>query len=275
MSSRWKIAQKSEKRCWQNVREKLINKEYQRCKTNYCKKILDKLKKNIKLNESVSFLDFGCGPNGLVLIYPKKTNLVCLDPLMESYLKWYPYLSKYKAKYISKKIEEFSSKQKFEYLFGFNCLDHVDSISITLKKVYSMLSKRGFLIISINCHNYKFLQKLLLKFSFILDKPHPHQYLLKHYKNFLKDADFKILKLINIDNESLYMSKMNKSLQGIKKELSLKSLIRSLFHPFTLINLIGMKTFGKEKEKTIYSTYIIIAKKIKYNENIGKISLKL
>ncbi|GAI88424.1 unnamed protein product, partial [marine sediment metagenome] len=187
-SKRWILAQNSEKRCWQNVRGKLISKEYQRCKINYWKKILNKLKKNIKLDESVNFLDFGCGPNGLVLIYPKKTNLVCLDPLMENYLKLCPYLRKYKSKYISKKIEEFLPKQKFEYIFGFNCLDHINFIPIALKKLHSMLSEDGFFIISINCHNYKFLQKLLLKFSFILDKPHPHQYSLKHYLDFLKNA---------------------------------------------------------------------------------------
>ena len=257
-SKRWVIAQNSEKQCWEGVRKRLMSKEYRKYKISYWERVLDKLKKDIKLDMTSRVLDAGCGPSGLVLNYPKKSNLFCLDPLMSDYLKSYPYLKKYRAKYISKKIEDFSSEKKFNYVFSFNCLDHVDDISKTLKKLYSVLDEKGILILSINCHNYKFLQKLLFRFSFILDRPHPHQYSLKQYLDFLKKANFKILKTINIDDDILYMAKFS---EKDKKNLSLKSIIRNIFHPFTYANLIGIKLFGGEKEKTIYSTYLIIAKK--------------
>ncbi len=259
-SKRWDIAQDSEKKCWEDNEKKLRSKEYQRSKINYWNRVLNKTKKYIDLDESASFLDSGCGPSGLVLKYPKKSNLVCLDPLMKDYLNSYSYLKDYDAKYISGKIEEFSSKEKFEYIFNFNCIDHVDSIPLTLRKIYSLLNKEGVLVLSVNCHNYKLIQKLLLKFSFILDRPHPHQYSLKQYINFLEKEVFKVIKSVNIDNDNseFYASKNKKQ---EKKKLSWKSIVRKLFHPFTFMHLTGIKLFGKENEKTIYSTYLIMAKK--------------
>jgi SAM-dependent methyltransferase len=257
MRNRWSSAQCAEVKCWKNVQKKIVTKNYIEKKKNYWKSIFKKIKSVVEIDEKKNFLDFGCGPSGIVLIYPNKKNLTCIDPLIEEYLNLNPFLKSYKASFETSKIEDFK-KRGFDYIFGFNSLDHTDSIKKSLNSIYKSLKNGGLLTISVNCHNFDFMQKIILKTSFIFDKPHPHQYLLKHYLSFLKNANFEILKLINIDNEISYM---NEPLQKTKEKFSLKSLVKGLFHPFILVNLIGIKTFGKEKKKTIYSTYIIIAKK--------------
>jgi 2-polyprenyl-3-methyl-5-hydroxy-6-metoxy-1,4-benzoquinol methylase len=254
-NNRWKEAQKSEIDCWDNIKKKIVSEEYLKKKIIFWEKMFKKINLKCDINKKKSFLDFGCGPNGIVLVFQKKKNLVCLDPLMKEYLRINPKLKKFKAKYVSSKIEEFSTSEKFNYIFGFNSLDHVDSIKDTLKKIKSLLDKNGRFMISINCHNFKFMQKILLKTSFIFDSPHPHQYTLNDYVLFLEKNGFKVIDKINLDDEVYFMSYEEKN------GFSLKSFLYKITRPCIILNILGIPRYGKSKQKTIYSTYVIIAKK--------------
>lgn len=254
MNSRWKIAQKSEMDCWNNIKKKIVNEKYIKKKIIFWEKIFQKINSKHKINKKRSFLDFGCGPSGIVLIFQKKENLVCLDPLMKEYLRINPKLREFKAKYMSSKIEEFSTSEKFNYIFGFNSLDHVDSIKDSLKKIKSLLDKDGRFIISVNCHNFKFMQKILLKTGFIFDKLHPHQYTLNDYVLFLERNGFEVIDKINLDDEVYFMS------YGGKNEFSLKNFLYKITRPCIILNILGIPLYGKSKQKTVYSNNLLVAK---------------
>lgn len=252
---RWQEAQVSEAKCWRNIKEKITSKEYLERKEKYWDLIFRKIKKLIKINESKSFLDFGCGPTGIVLNYPNKKNLTCLDPLMNKYLEINPGLKDYSANFVNSKIEDFSNK-KFDYIFGFNSLDHADSIKDSIISLSKLMHKDSYIIISINCHTLKLFQKIMLRTSFIFDKPHPHQYTLKQYRRMIEKFGFNVVKTVNIDNELDFMFNLNKK----RERISFKKFLRKMFYPFSIMYLFGYKQYGREQEKKIYSSNVIVAK---------------
>jgi 2-polyprenyl-3-methyl-5-hydroxy-6-metoxy-1,4-benzoquinol methylase len=254
-NSRWQEAQASEARCWRNVKEKITSKEYLERKEKYWDLIFKKINDFIKVDESKTFLDFGCGPTGIVLKYKDKKNLTCVDPLMNKYLEINPHLENYKSNFVNSKIEDFSGK-KFDYIFGFNSLDHSDSLENSINSLFKLMNKESYLIISINCHNLGLFQKIMLKTSFIFDKPHLHQYTLNQYVKMFEKKGFDIIKTINIDDELDFMFNFEKE----KNKANFKKFLRKIFYPFSIMSLFGYRQYGKEKEKTIYSSNIIIVK---------------
>jgi len=251
-NKRWKEAQISEKRCWYSIKQEVSSKDYLNKKKEYWNKIFNKTKKIIPIDDSKSFLDFGCGPTGIWLKYPEKRNLTSLDPLIGEYLKINQTFKKSGGIFINSKIENFEGN-KFDYIFGFNALDHVKSIKDSLNKISGLMGKGSFLVISVNCHNLPFFQRIMLKTSFIFDKPHPHQYSLSQYQTFLKRSGFNILGVTNIDDEVDFMFNFKKTRKN------LKFLIRKFFYPFSILFLLGYKLYGKKEEKTVYSSYLIIS----------------
>jgi SAM-dependent methyltransferase len=208
-NKRWQEAQISEAKCWRNIEDKITSKGYSKKKEKYWDLIFEKINGDIKVDESKTFLDFGCGPTGIVLKYKDKKDLTCVDPLMNKYLEINPGLKSYEAHFVNSKIEDFFDK-KIDYIFGFNSLDHADSLRDSIKSLSKLMKKNSYLIISINCHNLKLFQKIMLKTSFIFDKPHPHQYTLKQYVQMIEKLGFNVLKTINIDDELDFMFNSNR-----------------------------------------------------------------
>jgi len=251
--SRWQEAQKSEKKCWEKIKGKFMDEKYFNKKTKFWNKILEKINSRVKIDPKKSMIDIGCGPSGIVLLFKNNKNLVCIDPLINEYKKLNPFLRKYSAKYINSKIENFNISKKFDYVFAFNSLDHVDSIEKSLEKIKKLVKKGGFFFLSVNCHNFKFMQKILIKTSFIFDNPHPHQYILKDYIAFLKEGGFNPIEVINLDDEVNFMS-------SEKNKPSLKKNLYNLTRPYIFLNIFGIPRYAKKNKKSIYSNQLIIAK---------------
>lgn len=261
--NRWKQAQDSEIRCWSNIQSKLVSEEYKVKKLKFWDLVFNKISEKINIDDSKDFADVGCGPSGIVLKYPKKTNLYCIDPLLDEYCEVNPYLKKTEAKMINSKIEDITIEYSFDYIFGFNSLDHVDSIQESIKSLKRLLKDDGLLVVSMNCHNYGFMRKILQKTNFIFDRPHPHQYSLQDYIRFLEEEGLEVLDTINLDDEISFMN--NK----YNDKIGLKQIIKKILHPFIFLNICGVKRYGGKDEKTIYSSSAIIARRFSKQNGTG------
>lgn len=259
--SRWHKAQIGESRCWESNSHKLLTPKYQELKIEYWKKIILRLLGDNALQSPLlkgKILDVGCGPSGLVMYLQKGYDITCIDPLTDEYLKKFSYLSTYDAKYVKTKIEDFQSEEKYNLIFGFNSVDHAEDIRVSLLHLRDVLSSNGTMYITLNCHNYSFLQKILLRFSFVLDKPHPHQYTVSQYESMLSEAGFDVVHRINIDDETQWINDKTRE----KKKKSLKNLLNpgNLF--FSLFELFGIQRYGDSNAKTAYSHVAFVCKNI-------------
>jgi len=105
-----------------------------------------KILKTISVDKPFLFLDFGCG-NGWVVRriskdpYCKKA--VGIDKSKNMILEANKKKKTNKEKYITKNIEDFKFKNKFDIIFSMESLYYVDSIELALKKIYKLLKPGG------------------------------------------------------------------------------------------------------------------------------------
>lgn len=246
--TRWDLSQAGEARCWGQNMDKVNSNEYRQYKIEYWNRILDKL--SLGDIEQKYVLDFGCGPSGVVMAFKDASNLVCMDPLMDMYLKNYPFLHDYKARYYSGKIEDFKSDSKFDIVLGFNSLDHVDNIQIALEQLRKLVKNDSTFIFTLNCHAVPRIQRILIRWNRILDKPHPHQYTIRQYVDIIEKEGYVVKKVIDVDDETHWINEVT---ANPTKKRGLKSRLSPGHVFFSFIGwLLGMKRYGTSIDTGVY-----------------------
>ncbi len=128
-----------------------------------------------------TLIDMGCGPSGLYLPFPDN-NLTAVDPLLDDYEQNLSIFSQKKypnVTFIKAAIEDFETKEQFDYVFCMNAINHVSNIKTGFLVLSKLAKTNGKIIASIDAHNYTFLKKL---FRFLqCDILHPHQYNKEEY----------------------------------------------------------------------------------------------
>jgi len=264
MWNRWKIAQSKELDCWVGNKDKIQSAKYQAAKLKFWQGTLEScgLDPDSADIKTKKVLDVGCGPAGSFILIDKNPDYWCVDPLMDSYLEQFPQIKQHEVKFFNQKLEDFRTDRRFDIILGFNCLDHVDNLSAAMDKIKELSHPSTQIIISLNVHNYNWLQKILARFSPILDRLHKYQYTSQQYKSMLVDKGFCLIKEFSAD--SLW-KELEDSLADFN--VSHKSFWNYLrFSPgkwfFGLLGLLGIAREGYQNpgNPSVYSVRCFILK---------------
>jgi len=258
----WQIAQKAELECWTLDRAKFQSPIYLQAKKAFWRSVLNMLRNYVSLADlsNKKVLEFGCGPTGIFLLVDKNPQYLCLDPLMNEYLNHFPFVRKSGVSFINSKIEDYHNTDKFDFILGFNALDHVDDIQRAIKRVYDAVSHKGLVIISVNVHNYSFFQQLLSRTYSIFDKLHKHQYTSRQYRDLFLSTGFNVVDEICLDSA---LQQFANRLKSVHEHGSWRQWLSPAGLLFGVFRLLGMRRhgYGNSENKSIYSAKCYLLKR--------------
>lgn len=198
--SRWEISQKKELECWASNERKINTPAYLEAKRQFWHEAISLAEPYLTLSdlETKSVLEFGCGPSGVFLLVKKNSDYHCLDPLMDDYIRQFPFINK-NLHIHSMKLEDFDPQRKFDLILGFNSLDHVDDIDKAIERIKELAGPKSIIVLSLNVHSKVFLQWLLEHTNAIFDRLHKHQYTAEQYRKMIEKHDLEVLKIFSLD----------------------------------------------------------------------------
>ena len=202
-SVKWKIAQQLEYKWWSRYLEDKNPEAYLKWKLSYWQDLLKSVEEVIPLPEQKTVLDAGCGPAGIFMAL-HNNDVTAIDPLLNKYKEFihfdetkYPFVTFQQCT-----IEELNEKEKFDYIFCLNAINHVNDLELSYDKLISALKPNGYFIVSTDVHRSSFLKKI---FQWIPgDMLHPHQYSMEEYDAFLKERRMKIIKNMLYKQELIF-----------------------------------------------------------------------
>lgn len=182
---KWRLAQKAELCWWKDYLNRKDKSSYLAWKKAYWENILKTLAPEIVLSSPSRILDAACGPAGIYMAL-EGHEVVGVDPLLQSYKEQlthfdpadYPFVS-----FENKTIEEFKAPEYFDLVFCMNGINHVSDLNIALGNLIDCTKAGGYLIFTIDAHNYSFFKYLLRMVPG--DILHPHQFSLNEYRDML------------------------------------------------------------------------------------------
>lgn len=201
---RWKIAQWFELRWWKNYLYGKSKEEYLSWKKQWWGSILSMLPVEMQIWSDAKIIDLGCGPSGVFMMYGAY-DVTAVDPLIEEYEKQTPFFSRKNfpnVKFVKSTIEEFEPKEKFDFVFCMNAINHVRDFEKAMDVLVDCVGERRNLVLTIDAHNLSFFKKLFRAVPG--DILHPHQYDLVEYQSFLEKRGIKILKSIRLKHEFFF-----------------------------------------------------------------------
>jgi 2-polyprenyl-3-methyl-5-hydroxy-6-metoxy-1,4-benzoquinol methylase len=253
LKRRWLKAQQEESDCWILNEKKLNTEQYLKTKKIFWNKVLVKIFPQVFFQIQQTVLDFGCGPSGVVLEIADKCQLTCLDSLMQEYLVHFPFLKNYTANYHQGQIETFQSKERFDFVLGFNSLDHVENIPVALTHIQELMNQDGVAVFSLNCHTVPWVRFVFSKLNIILDPPHPHQYTEKQYRTLLENGGFVVKRVISLDEETCWINEETKSAPESSSLLrKLRQYLGPQFAFFRFMRFFGYTVYGLPEEKCLF-----------------------
>lgn len=194
MTWRWRLAQFFELWWWKNYLRNKKVVDYTAWKKAYWKNLLEPHLSLLHISPNTTIADFGCGPAGVFLFF-KKQKITAIDPLLYQYEKSIPHFAKEShpnVTFVESTIEDYRAKEKYDVVFCMNAINHVHNIEKSYDVLCRQLNPNGYLVMSIDAHNFSFFKLL---FRWIPgDILHPHQYDLKEYKQFLVKRKLTVLK---------------------------------------------------------------------------------
>lgn len=202
-SWKWKLAQLLELKWWKRYLKDKNRNEYLSWKSGYWDNLLFDIEQYIPLPEQQTILDAGCGPAG-IFIALKRNSVTAIDPLLNKYLEnnfinpdHYPWVQ-----FEQSSIEDLDLKEKFDYIYCLNAINHVKDIEESYTALVRALKPEGYLIISTDAHRYHFAKKL---FQIIPgDMLHPVQLSIEDYNEHLTKRGMEIKKNILYKKESIF-----------------------------------------------------------------------
>lgn len=178
---RWRVAQYFEKRWWQSYLSGKSVDEYLTWKRAYWNSVIEKVGQlapelgNALNTNSLNILDAGCGPAGVYLVL-NDHRVTAIDPLWSSYEQQFGHLgydSMSHVQFDTMPLEALEINERMDMVLCMNALNHVADIELSTQKLIAALKPGGWLIITMDTHNYSIL-KWLFK-SIPGDILHPHQ----------------------------------------------------------------------------------------------------
>ena len=100
--------------------------------------------------ENKNILEVGCGPYGMIEIFPEDSFCVAFDPLNDEYDLLFSKIRSKTIEYKADWNEVANKKQIFDLAICFNVLDHTDDPEKVLAQTMSLLKDKGKFIIQVN-----------------------------------------------------------------------------------------------------------------------------
>lgn len=204
MSLRWRIAQWFELRWWQRYFAGRDKAQYYSWKRQYWQNLVDGLADVLPIASAHNIADLGCGPAGIFTIFDDKA-VTALDPLLDTYEATLSFFRKSDFPYTTfthQKLEDYKPIVKHDVVFCMNAINHVADINVAYDRLVGTTKDGGYVVVSIDAHNYSF-----FKWLFCLipgDILHPHQYDLAEYCQFMTERRSTILKTQLIKSEFFF-----------------------------------------------------------------------
>ena len=200
---KWKIAQQLEYKWWSRYLEDKNPEAYLKWKLSYWQDLLKSVEEVIPLPEQKTVLDAGCGPAGIFMAL-QNNDVTAIDPLLNKYREFI-HFDETKCPFVEFQqctIEELNEKEKFDYIFCLNAINHVNNLSLSYDKLVNSLKPGGYLVISTDAHRSSFLKKI---FQWLPgDMLHPHQYSMEEYDAFLTNRCMKVIENIRYKQELIF-----------------------------------------------------------------------
>jgi 2-polyprenyl-6-hydroxyphenyl methylase/3-demethylubiquinone-9 3-methyltransferase len=196
MTLRWKLAQALEIRWWQHYLRNKSTTDYSDWKSRYWQALLEEIGISDLEKNTARILDAGCGPAGIFMIF-KHQKVVALDPLLKDYEAKLPHFKPANypnVQFQAQALEDYTPEKDFDYVFCLNAINHVSDLDKCLDKLAEAVHTEGYLILSIDAHNHRFLKTLFRLLPG--DVLHPHQFDLKAYQDMLETRGFVIEKTL-------------------------------------------------------------------------------
>ena len=95
-------------------------------------------------------LEVGCGPYGMIEIFPDESIRLAFDPLNDEYDQLFSKIRSETIKYTSVWKEVTEKKQEFDLAICFNVLDHTDDPEKVLAQMMAALKSGGQFLIQVN-----------------------------------------------------------------------------------------------------------------------------
>lgn len=266
------MAQNKELECWTSNDYKITTPEYREAKKDLWRKVLGRVGISQSELDDGNILEFGCGPAGLFMLFPDSQRYVAVDPLASEYKNHFDYLRPMSVSFVNSKIEGLYIDRKFSHIFGFNALDHVDDIHLTVDKLRRLCqADHSSVVLSVNIHNYSFIQRILAAGNVFLDPLHKHQYTVSQYKEIFTAFDFEILNEGSLDAELKEFEDKLKGSGSVGPNSKKAFNIRSYLHPgklfFGILKKLGMPRYGHDigssKRQSVYSLFYFTLRPVK------------
>jgi len=200
-SLRWRIAQKTELKWWQNYLKNKDKTAYLNWKQNYWSELLKKVdtilinggKVPLSSQTNLNILDAGCGPAGVFMAL-KGHKVQAFDPLLDKYQMNIEHFNQDDYPWVqfeNRSLEQFNTDKQYNVVFCMNALNHVQDIEASTKNLKAVLKRGGLFIVTLDTHNYSFFKHLFRTIPG--DVLHPHQYSLDEYEGLLKRYKLSVL----------------------------------------------------------------------------------
>lgn len=180
---KWRLAQKAELWWWKDYLNRKEKATYLGWKKAYWENILQDVADELDISSPSVILDAACGPAGIYMAL-EGHEVVGVDPLLQNYKQQlahfdpadYPFVT-----FKNKPIEEFKAPQFFDLVFCMNGINHVSDLNLALENLIDCTKAGGYLIFTIDAHNYSIFKYLLRMVPG--DILHPHQFSLREYRD--------------------------------------------------------------------------------------------
>lgn len=201
---KWRLAQAIELKWWKNYLKNKPKADYLVWKKKYWRDLLKKIKHPLPTTSTAQILDTGCGPAGIFMVLDS-AQVTAIDPLLEQYEASIEHFSKQDYPHVDFRplpLEALTDKEIYNAVFCMNVINHVSDIQKSMDILVHAAKPKGYIIETIDAHNYPFFKGL---FRLIPgDILHPHQYDLEEYKAMLTDRNCTILQCEQIKSEFFF-----------------------------------------------------------------------
>lgn len=202
MNLRWRCAQFFELYWWKRYLNHQDKTAYLHWKKNYWSGFLQK--SGIILPQGANVLDAGCGPAGIFTILDE-FRVDAVDPLIDRYCSTLPHFhpADYPhVRFFSQPLESFCQHKKYEVVFCLNAINHMAELNNSLDRLVSLVMPGGYLLLSVDAHNFNSVKRLL---QFIpADILHPHQFSVPDYTKMLCERGLQIERTILIKKSRIF-----------------------------------------------------------------------
>ena len=121
--------------------------------------------------------------------------MTALDPLLEQYnqdLAHFDFDNYQSIEFKALPFERFENTASFDVVFCLNAINHFRDFKWSISKLKQLVSPGGYLVLSIDVHNYSFFKHIFRLLPG--DALHPQQHSSEDYLNLLEDKSFVISK---------------------------------------------------------------------------------